>query len=218
MPGRQRGRRHVVPAAAFVPKFGSWSCGSREKPALGILTDRRGAQRTRRRGVGDVRAHMASGTRPRTGRQTPGLDLARIHNSASSEFARGRFLHRGDGLVAAALRAVLHRARHSSRAFRGVQAQSERAVRDAAGAATDLDVDGAPEPSPLPDRDRDQKSGRTAPLEGCEFVECTRHSRQSILQAPVHTCLGETKRRLGRFARPALESLAIERKRLGGHS
>ena len=79
-------------------------------------------------------------TWPRAGRHAPGFDLARIHTSASAQPARGRFLHRGDGLAATDLRTVLHRTGHSSCAFRRVHAQSERAVGDAASPATGVDL------------------------------------------------------------------------------
>ena len=121
------------------------------KPAVGISTHRRRTQGPRRRGLGDVGAHLASGRGSRAGRHTAGIDLARVHPSASAKPARGRFLHRGDDLAATALRALLHRAGQSPRAFRRMHAKSERAVGDSAGPATDVDVRGARGTSPLPD-------------------------------------------------------------------
>ncbi len=103
---------------------GTGPAARERKPTLGISTRRRGAQRTWRRGIGDDGAGMALRDWPRADRHSPGFDLARIHTSASPEPARGRFLHRGDGLAATDIRTVLHRTGQSSCAFRRVHAQS----------------------------------------------------------------------------------------------
>ena len=143
--------RSCRPAADQSRSSGNSLAARERKPVLGISTHRWGAQRTRRRGVGDVRAHMASGRWPRTGRHAPGLDLARVHPSASAQLACRRFLYRRDALAATALRALLHRAGQSSCAFRRVHTQSKRALGDSAGPTADVDLGGAPGASPLLD-------------------------------------------------------------------
>ena len=80
--------------------------GARE-PAVGLSTRRRRTEGPRQSGVGDHGAHLASESRPRTGRYTRCSDLARVLASALANHHGGRLLHRRGHVVATAVRAVL---------------------------------------------------------------------------------------------------------------
>ena len=89
--------------------------------------------------LGDHRAYVAAASRSRTGRHTEGHNVARVYSSAPAEHVRGRFLQRGDDLVATAVRAVRPRCGSHNRP------------------TIDMGLGGAPRARPLPIRDRDQK-------------------------------------------------------------
>src|SRR5712692_4613116 len=94
---------------------------------------------------------MASGSGSRTGRHARWDDLAQVLANAPAKYARGRFLHRRDDLAATAIRALLHRTGQPPGLCRGMHAESERAVGDTAGPATDVDPGRTPGAVPLPD-------------------------------------------------------------------
>ena len=121
------------------------------QPAVGLSTHRRRTEGPWHRGLGDDGAHLAAGSGSRTGRHAPGDDVARVRASAPAQHARGRFLHGRDDLAAATVRALLHRTGQPPCASRRLHAESERAVGDAAGPATDVDAGRTPRIVPLPD-------------------------------------------------------------------
>ncbi len=121
------------------------------EPAVGLSTHRRRTEGPWHGGLGDDGAQLASGSGSRTRRHARGNELARVRASASAKHARGRFLHRRDDLAATAVRALLHRVGQPPCARRGLHAESERVVGDAAGPATDMDAGGTLSIVPLPD-------------------------------------------------------------------
>ena len=84
--------------------------------ALGLPTNRRRAERPRFRRVRYDGEEDPARSWPRPGLLARWALVARLPTRAGEEHARGRFLHCRDDLAAAAVRALLHRARQPSRA------------------------------------------------------------------------------------------------------
>ena len=104
-------RRSARPAAdrRRDPRVGA-SPRARES-ALGLPADRRRAERPRHRGLRHDREEDPAPGGARPGRLARRALLARVPTGTGAEHARGRLLHRRDDRAAAAVRALLHRAR-----------------------------------------------------------------------------------------------------------
>ena len=136
-------RRSQRPAAdrRRDPRAGA-SPRARE-PALGLPADRRRAERARRHRLRHDGAEDPAPGRARPCRRASRALLARVPARAGAEHARGRLLHRRDDLAAAAVRALLHRARQPPRPPRRLHRQPDRRLGHPAGAPVRLDAPGA---------------------------------------------------------------------------
>jgi len=85
------------------------------EPALGLSADRWRDQRSGPSSVGDDRQGDPARGWHRPCREALGHLVAGVSAGAGAEHARRRLLHRGDGLAAAPLHIVLHRAGQPSR-------------------------------------------------------------------------------------------------------
>ena len=149
---RDDGRRHVVPAGRrFVRKFGSWSCGSREKTRAGDINASLGsskdsASRCRRRpcahGFGKVASDRSALARARPGANSYERIGKVCSPSISSPWRRSGC--NGSTCSSSSSWAVVVCISPDARPIK-------RAVGDAAGPAIDVDFRGAPGTSPLPD-------------------------------------------------------------------
>ena len=97
--------------------------------------------------------------------------------TVSATYARRRFLHRRDDLAPTAVRALLHRTGQPPCAHRGLHGESERAVGDTAGAATDVDSSRTPRVVPL-------SAPRPGPEVHPSFDEVFRSSGLEVIRTP----------------------------------
>ena len=115
------------------------AAGARE-PALGLSADRGRTERARHQRLGDDSGEdpAPSGTWPC--RRAFRALLACLPASAGAEHARGRLLHGRDDLAAAAVRALLHRARQPTRPPGRLYREPDRRLGHPAGPPVRLDT------------------------------------------------------------------------------
>jgi hypothetical protein len=165
---RAASARRAVPRPDPAPRA--------REPALGSPTDRRRAQEARAVGVRDLGTQPLAAPR-RAASATPPL-VARIPASASGKFGRLRLLHRRDGVPAADLRPVLHRAAKPARASRRLDWQPRRRLGRPAGSQPDDDPRGARATSALLIHDRDAKFSAA-------FDEVFRSEGARVIRTPI---------------------------------